>query len=94
MSEEEDSGIVGEAQRLRRNDHKGGKINIFEPITTRELMASPFNVSYFKHVGYFEFCERVQCNVPNLELSVHIGNILRYSSIPASGVLTINTKLF
>ena len=60
MSEEEDSGIVGEAQMPRRNDHKGGKINGFESITTRELMSYPLIVSFFKHVGFFEFSERVQ----------------------------------
>ena len=59
MSEEEDRG-VGEAQIPRRSDHKEGKINILEPITTRELMASPLTVSCFKHVGCFEFCGRVQ----------------------------------
>ena len=60
MSEEEDSGIVGKVQMPWRNDHKGGKINRFEPITTRELMASPLTISFFNHVGCFEFCERVQ----------------------------------
>ena len=60
MPEEGDSGSGVEAQMPRRHDHKGGKINRFEPITTRELMASPLTVSCFKHVGYFEFCEKVQ----------------------------------
>ena len=32
MSEEEDSGH--EAQMPRRHDHKGGKINRFEPLNT------------------------------------------------------------
>ena len=59
MSEEEDRG-VDEAKIQRRNEHKGGKINRFELVTTRELMASPLTVSCFKHVGCFEFCERVQ----------------------------------
>ena len=58
MYEEEDNG-VGEAQIPRRNDHKGGKIIMFEPITTRELMASPLTMSCFKNVSCFEFCERV-----------------------------------
>ena len=58
MSEGEDSG--SEAQMPRRHDHEGGKINIFEPITTREIMASSLTVSCFKRVGYFEFCEKVQ----------------------------------
>ena len=58
MSEGEDSGV--EAQMPRRHDHKGGKINRFETINTRELMVSPLTVSCFKHVGCFEFCERVQ----------------------------------
>ena len=58
MFESEDSG--GEAQMPRRHDHKGGKINIFEPLNSRELMASPLTVSCFKHVGCFDFCEKVQ----------------------------------
>ena len=44
----------------RRHEHKGGKINRFEPLKTRELMASPLTKSCFKHVGFFDFCERVQ----------------------------------
>ena len=60
MLEEEYSDMVGEAQMPRRHDHKVGKINSFEPLNTRELMASPLTVSYFKHVGCFEFCEKVQ----------------------------------
>ena len=57
MSEEEDRG---EEKIPKRNDYKGGKINRYEPITTKELMASPLTVSCFKHVGCFEFCEKVQ----------------------------------
>ena len=34
---EEEYSDIGEAQMLRRNDHRGGEINKFEPITTREL---------------------------------------------------------
>ena len=44
----------------RRHDHKGGKINRFEHLNTREFMASPLTIYCFKHVGFFEFCERVQ----------------------------------
>ena len=55
MSEEGDSGSGVKAQIPRRHDHKEGKINIFEPLNTRELMASPLIVSCFKHVGCFEF---------------------------------------
>ena len=57
MLEGEDSG--SEAQILKRHDHKGGNINGFEPLNTRELMASPLTVFCFKQVGYFEFCEKV-----------------------------------
>ena len=58
MSEREDS--VGEEKMRRRNERKGGKINGFEPITTMEIMSSPLSISFFKHVGCFDFCERVQ----------------------------------
>ena len=59
MSKEEDRGVSG-AQIPRGNDHKGGKINRYEPITTKELIASPLIVSCFKYVGCFVFSERVQ----------------------------------
>ena len=44
----------------RIHDHKGGNINRFELLNTSEIMASPLTVSYFKHVGCFEFYEKVQ----------------------------------
>ena len=55
-----DNGSGGEAQMQMRHDHKGGKINIFEPLNTKELMSSPLTVSYFKHVRCLDFCEKVQ----------------------------------
>ena len=55
----EDRDNSGE-QSPKKSDHKGGKTNRYEPITTKELMASPLTVCCFKHVGCFEFCERVQ----------------------------------
>ena len=58
MSEEEDRG-VSEEQTPKISDHKGGKISIYEPITTKEPMVSPLTVSCFKHVGFFEFSEKV-----------------------------------
>lgn len=68
MSAGEDSGV--EAEMPRRHDHKGGKRNMFEPINIRELMASPLTVSCFKHVGCFDFCERVQQVQNYLELTI------------------------
>ena len=58
MSKEEDRG-VNEEQTPKRSNHKGGKIIRYEPLTTKEFMASPLTVSCFKHVGCFEFCEKV-----------------------------------
>ena len=58
MYEGEGSGM--EAQIPRRHDHKGGKINIFEPLNKRELIESPLTISCFKHVGCYEFFEKVQ----------------------------------
>ena len=60
MSEGEDIGSGGETQIPRRHDQKGGKINRFEPLNTKELMGSPLIVSCLKHVGFLEFCEKVQ----------------------------------
>ena len=62
MSEDSVSG--GEAQIPGRHEHKGGKVNIFEPPNTREIMASPLTISHLKHVGCFYFCENV-CQVQN-----------------------------
>ena len=59
MSKEKDIG-VSEEKTPKKIDHKGGKINRYELITPKELMASPLTVSCFKHVGCFEFCEKVQ----------------------------------
>ena len=56
----EDSGSGGEGKMPRKQGHNGGKINIFEPPNTRELLASPLTVQCFKHVGCFDFCERLQ----------------------------------
>ena len=36
------------------------KINIFEPLNTREVMTSPLTISCFKHMGCFDFCGKVQ----------------------------------
>ena len=53
----------------KRHEHKGGKINRFEPPNTRELMASPLTVKCLKHVGFFDFFEKVQQVQNHLELT-------------------------
>ena len=58
-----------ESQIPRRHDHKGGKINRFEPLNTRELMASPLTIYCFKHVGCYKFYEKVQQEQNHLELT-------------------------
>lgn len=61
MAEEEEniSYNEGDETELRRL-HKGGKIIRLEPTSTRELLASSMVVTCFKHVGCYEFCERIQ----------------------------------
>jgi hypothetical protein len=59
MSEEENKSS-SEEERKGRKSNKGGRILRFEPRNTNELMASPMTVTYFKHLGCFEFCEKVQ----------------------------------
>ena len=61
MSQEESD----EPQRPRRRSKKGGKPNRFEPTNTKELIASPFVLSYFQELGCFEFCNKVQ------EIKIH-----------------------
>ena len=60
MSEEEDKNFSEEQTPKKKSFKKGGKLIRYEPETTKELMASPLTVSCFKHVGCFEFCEKVQ----------------------------------
>ena len=60
MAEEENKNSSEEEGHKRKPYNKGWKVIRDEPTTTRELMASPLIVSYFKHVGYFEFCEKVK----------------------------------
>ena len=43
-----------------RRPHKGGRILILEPTNTKDLLVSPMVVTSFKHVGFFEFCEKIQ----------------------------------
>ena len=60
MSREGDSGSGEEGQVPRRHQHRGGRINRFEPINTMELNASPLTVSCFQNIGCYQFCEKVQ----------------------------------
>ena len=53
----------------RRHQHKGGRINRFEPLNTMELNGSPLIVSCFQNVGCYEFCEKVQQVQNHLELT-------------------------
>jgi len=60
MSEEENKGQSEEERQERRLSKKGGRINRHEPTNIKELMASPITVTSFKHMGCFEFCEKVE----------------------------------
>ena len=44
----------------RRHQHRGGRINRFEPQNIMEFNASIMTVKCFENVGCFNFCERVQ----------------------------------
>ena len=72
MSEEEDTD-VDEAQIPRINDHKGGKINRFELITTRELMASPLTISCFYEtlisISFPFFMHHIPIHIPKTHIS-------------------------
>ena len=61
MAEEEENRSYNEGEETKvRRPHKGERILIIEPTSTRELLASPMVVTCFKHVGYYEFCEQIQ----------------------------------
>ena len=59
---EEENIIHSEEEEIqeRRPSKKGGRIIRHEPVNTRELVASPIPVTCFKHVGCFEFCEKLK----------------------------------
>ena len=44
-----DSGEGGQGPKIHQ--HKGGRINRFEPLNTVDLMATPMKISYFQNVG-------------------------------------------
>lgn len=50
MSREGGNGSEEEGQVPRRHQHRGGRINRFEPQNTMELNASPMTVTCFQNV--------------------------------------------
>ena len=60
--EEENSGheSIGDEPQHQRKPHKGGIVIREEPSNIRELQASHMIVSCFRHLGCYEFCEKVQ----------------------------------
>ena len=61
MAEEEENTSFSEGEEIEvRRPHKGGRELILEPTNTRELLASPLTVTCFKHVGCYDFCEKIQ----------------------------------
>ena len=47
MSRENNSGSCEGGQGPIRQQKKGGRVNRFEPLNTKELMDSPMTVAYF-----------------------------------------------
>ena len=43
-----------------RKNHKGGKVNIFEPKDTVEINSSPMILTCFQNLECFQFCEKVK----------------------------------
>ena len=58
--EEENGEINEEEEREERMPHEGGRILKIEPPNIKVLMASPTIVTCFKHVGCFDYCEKIQ----------------------------------
>ena len=56
--EENTSFSEGEEKKVRK-PHKGGRVLILEPSNTRERLDSPLTVTFFKHVGCYDFCEKI-----------------------------------
>ena len=60
MAEEEEKRLYSDGEETEgRRPHKGGRVLKIEPISTRELLASPMTVTCFKHVGCCEFYEKI-----------------------------------
>jgi len=76
--EEENSGSDnsgGEPRHLRK-PHKGGRIIREEPSNLRELLASHFAVTCFRHLGCYDFCEQVERVKQHPELTrIFVSNI-------------------
>ena len=70
MSREDSSDSGKGDQRPRGQQRRGGRVNRFEPLNTKEFTASPTTVSYFKEVGCFDFYERVQRVQSHPELTI------------------------
>ena len=60
MSREGGNVSSEEGQVHKRQKHRGGKVNRFEPQDNMDLNASPMIVTCFQNVGHFNFCERVE----------------------------------
>ena len=88
------SGSGEGGQGPRRQHRKGGRVNRFEPLNTKELMASPMTFAYFQEVDCFDFCERVQQVQSHLELTRHFILNLHDHQVNLAGVnfeLSTNT---
>ena len=94
MLRETNSGSGEGSQGPSRQEKNGGRVNIFEPLNTKELMASPMRVSYFQEMGCFEFCERVQQVQSHPELTRNFILNLHDHQVNLAGVnfeMTTNT---
>jgi hypothetical protein len=61
MTEEDKNTSFSEGEETEvRRPHKGRRVLRLEPTNTRELLASPLTVTCFKHVGCYDFCEKIQ----------------------------------
>ena len=60
MSEEEIHTSSDEGQRPTKPNHKGGRVNRFEPLVTIQITSSPMILACFQDVGCYQFCEKIK----------------------------------
>ena len=67
--EHNDDEFVEDEVVQQRRPHKGGKIIRIEKTNLREIDASTLAIFFFRYVGCYDFCEKVERVQHHLELT-------------------------
>ena len=86
MSKEEIHTSSDESQNPTKPKHKGGRVNRFEPLDTIQITSSPMILTYFQHVGCYQFCEKVKQVQSHSDLTRLFILILQNHQVNLAGV--------